>query len=809
MGQRGVFSVVLIGSVLVLTGLISCHKESKEPVSDYEATIRRTSFGVAHILADDWGDLGFGEGYAFASDHACDLADQVIRARGKRAKFFGPGKNNRHLETDAAVKALMIYERAEAELETEDNRIREWLEGYAAGYNQYLVETGHNKLKGWCAGADWLGEIRAVDLAAYQRLIIEGLSSLHSAIALAKPPLTQGKKVREPGAGPSSFRAPLIREKEVGLGSNGWAIGRDRSASGGGMLVANPHYPWRGSNRYWEKHLTIPGELDVYGVQLVGVPGVAVGFNRYVGWTHTVSAGERFTFYLLKLVPGDPTRYHYDGEERSMEARTVQMSVRQEDGTLTVVERTIWFSHYGPIVSMSGFEWSEDLALTVRDSNFANTESRALWLKLAMATSMEAVKQAHADHGGFPWINTIAASADGRAWYADSAATPNLTREALSLWLSRRESDESTKIMWDRGLVLLDGSDSRFEWQMADGQGSRGVVPFRELPQIERRDYVFNANDSHWVPHATARLEGYSPLTGSERSSLSLRSRMNATVLGDLSASGPSGSDGRFTRNELARAILSNRGLTEELLRKQLVARCEDHSTVTVGLDSVNLVGACQVLAAWSGRVDLESRGAVLWRETMGQFGRAALRQAGPLFAEPFDESNPIETPRGLASGNGVLVRLGQAVRLLEGEGIALDVSLGELQHTMKGKRRVSIHGGQGEYEGVLNYVRLVPNTTTLESEILPSLIPGSRFLTTAGYPITNGTSFIMVLEYTDRGPEADAMLTYSQSGDFSSPHFLDQTDRFSVKKWRAVRFERDDILADPELEVFVVRGSL
>ena len=57
------------------------------------------------------------------------------------------------------------------------------------------------------------------------------------------------------------------------LASNGWAVGGDASASGHGMVVANPHFPWFGEARLWECHLTLPGELYVYGVSLLGTPG--------------------------------------------------------------------------------------------------------------------------------------------------------------------------------------------------------------------------------------------------------------------------------------------------------------------------------------------------------------------------------------------------------------------------------------------------------------------------------------------------------------------------------------------------------
>ena len=51
-------------------------------------------------------------------------------------------------------------------------------------------------------------------------------------------------------------------------------------------------------------------------------------------------------------------------------------------------------------------------------------------------------------------------------------------------------------------------------------------------------------------------------------------------------------------------------------------------------------------------------------------------------------------------------------------------------------------------------------------------VIEGSRYLRTDGYPINSGSSFVMALEFTDDGPRAMALLTYSQSGDPDSPHF-------------------------------------
>lgn len=54
---------------------------------------------------------------------------------------------------------------------------------------------------------------------------------------------------------------------------------------------------------------------------------------------------------------------------------------------------------------------------------------------------------------------------------------------------------------------------------------------------------------------------------------------------------------------------------------------------------------------------------------------------------------------------------------------------------------------------------------------------------------MSGGTSFIMALEFTANGPQAEALLTYGQSGDPDSPKAIDQTRLFSRKQWRPIYY--------------------
>ncbi len=47
----------------------------------------------------------------------------------------------------------------------------------------------------------------------------------------------------------------------------------------------------------------------------------------------------------------------------------------------------------------------------------------------------------------------------------------------------------------------------------------------------------------------------------------------------------------------------------------------------------------------------------------------------------------------------------------------------------------------------------------------------------------------MLAMSFTDEGPEARALLAYSQSPDPESPHYADQTQLYARKEWRTVAF--------------------
>lgn len=782
----------------------------------YRAVIRWTSHGIPHVLADDIPSATYGQGYAFARLNGCLLADQVLKVRSERASFFGPGPDDAHIRSDLVLRFLDVYANAESGIADLEQRAADddseaagllaVLHAYADGYNDFIT-TRAAELP--CGEEPWLRPVSVQDLLAHYIEVgmLASSRQAHDLIWAAKAPGTAGLELDDE---PRTTLADLRANRP---GSNGWGIGEERSANGHGMLVANPHFPWEGELKLYESHLRVPGQLDVYGASLMGVVGVLIGFNPDVAWTHTVSDGQRLTVYNLEIDPADPTRYMYDGESVAMESFTPEVQVLQEDGTMGTASHTFWRTpHHGPVVALPPLTWSAMQAFAIRDANANNQQMIPQFLGMNRARSMEEFQAVHDEVRGIPWVNTISTSRDGRAWYIDATPTPNLSQEAIDQWLVAREEDFLTILVDDNGLVLLPGNSSTFAWQDEPGAREPGLVPLSDVPRIERPDFVFNANDSHWLSNPLQPLTGYSPLHGFERTPRSPRTRMNAVTLLDADRS-MSGADGKFDLEELRTAVLSNRGMLAEQLRDAVVARCEGAGPVRYAEQTIDITQACTLLAGWDLRLDVSSVGAVVWREFLGDFSGDSHFEAGALFDERFDPDDPVATPRGLADAPedpaddrilealaGAVVRLGQA-------GIALDAPLGDVQYTVRSGERVPIHGG-GRIEGVTNLVVYSVLQTALGEPLARGLVLNAiTGLTDQGYPVNYGSSFVMAMRFTDDDPEAFAFVTYGQSDDPSSPYHVDQTKAFSDKSWRKVLYTEQDIEQDPELEIEVIFG--
>lgn len=772
---------------IAIMALAACQPDTKDS-SRYQVDIVRTQYGVPHIKAADYGSLGYGEAYASGQDHVCNMAVALIIAKGEAAQYLGAGHENAHVYSDMVMKALNMPVKGRVALTAQTGKIRKWIEGYTEGYNRYLNDSA-GEFGSWCDHAPWVRPVSAEDFMTQYVVSVHTITRMAAAVVAAQPPATTATVE----VAPSQQMAALNAIKLEGMGSNGWAFGGKATKNGKGTLLANPHYPWYGTSRFWEKHLTIPGELNVYGASLVGNPGVAIGFNNAIGWTHTVSDSKRVVLYQLTLNPEDPTQYRYEGEWRSLEARDVSISVLTSEG-MEIQTTPIWFSHHGPIVQMPGLAWTKQTAYASRDANSDNTQVMAQWLAMGQAQSMDEFIQAHKTYNAMPWVNTISTSAEGRAVYLDNSNVGALSSEAIEAWNARIEQVPQLKQLYlTKGLVILDGSTLRDEWVAHPDALTPGTTTFEQRPLIESDYYVFNSNDSYWLSDPKHPTTGYSPLYGATKTPRSVRTRMNIHILEGLNGFNFRGEDGLFSPKEIQAALFDNSGLSAHLLKPELLDRCKQNPKVSIADESVDLTNACNILESWDNRYNLESRGAVLFREWITRYDVTATRFPGPLFSGEFDVKKPALTPVGLATGERPLIALAEAALLLNNASIELDISLGDLQTAHRAGTPFPVHGGNSR-EGIAN---LQVTRPYIDSPIFSGSndrLGDSKTLSSSGYNIAHGSSFIMTVNFTDKGPRAEAILSYSQSGAPSSENFSDQTARYRDKEWRDIYFESSDI---------------
>lgn len=776
------------------------------PVGPYDATVRWTSWGVPHVLADDWGSAGFAIGHAHAFDHACTVADQIVKVRSERAKYFGRGDDDVHIDSDFGWLALDVMGQAQRGFLSLDADMQSALVGYAAGFNAYLEEVGPGGLPEPCRNADWVQPFNHVELMAYYLSL--GLSGSGGVfipnIAQATPPDGSRDVPVDPASSAvrEAFRRMLAPVREPEWGSNGWGVGGDMSSTGGGLLLSNTHFPYEGNRRWWEFQITIPPEdVNVYGSSLVGIAAVNIGFNENVAWTHTVSSTPRFTAYALELEPGNPTSYLWDGEYMPMESKEFSVEVLTL-GSLATETRTLWYSRFGPVVNAPLVGWTESVAFTFRDANENNLEMLATWFGMNRATDLDSFRAAHRDLNGIPWVHTLYADDAGNAWFTDSSSAPLLSEEAWDGWRQYTQTDTFAGLFADNGAILLPGSDPLYDWVEEEGARALGLVPFADAPQLQRRDFVANANDNHWLTNPAEPLEGYSDIYLDERTPRSPRTRMNLMYLMDEGEEAASGGDGLWTLEELETAALSGRASMAELLRADVVARCQSVA---------DLADACAALAAWDGRLSLDSAGFAVWREFLGAdvFTGSDFRDDGLLFDVGFDADDPVRTPHSLppadqGAEDPILDALRQGVARLDDAGVALDARLGDVQYQLKASAEHAVPGGLGR-EGAIaisDWSGGGDDSLLLQAQ-RPAVVNGVTELVDGGYAINFGNSWVMAMQFTDDGPRARAVMTYSQSADPAREAFDDQSrEVYAQGTLRDVLFTEEAIAADPNLVV-------
>jgi acyl-homoserine-lactone acylase len=752
------------------------HRSASGQKPRYHATIKVTRHGIPHITAHGWGSLGFGSGYAAAQSSICTLADTFLTGRGERSRYFGAhGVYNdgtaidaTNLQVDAFVTDLRDRHVVEGLLADPKagpgKQARQMVRGYAAGLNTWLAKNKVTDPK--CRGAAYL-KTKVTPLDIWYGIYIANLNASDSqfiaSIVSAAPPAPGAKVPPVPRSAKGVDRAAVLKglghDPQHNLGSNATAVGSRDTTTGKGMLLGNPHFPWRGRYRFTEQQLTIPGKYDVAGASLIGSPVVNIGWNNNVAWSHTVSTAYRFTPYEYPYLGG--LSYSTDHGTQQLQRDVVSVAARKKDGSIKQIQQDLYRTPQGFVISAPSLfmGWTTKSFWAVRDANAEQLRTIDTFLNMGKARNVRDLLRRQDAGGGMPWVNTTAADRAGHVLYADHSVVPNVSNALADACMTTT----GRLLNSVAGLPGLDGTraDSSCAWGTDADAERPGIFGPSHLPSVVRRDWVTNANDSYWLPNPKSPLEGFASIIGCERCQRTMRTRMvDAYVMDRLAGRDGLAKGKKESPRTLRASEYENRVRAGEIMRAggALDAACA----------ATGRTRACRILKAWDGRSNIDSRGYQIFDAFANRVPTTG------VWKVPFDYRHPLSTPRGLkATDPTVVAAMSDAIASLHQAGVPLDARWGSLQVAGdRGAPPIPLGGGSGDSAG---------NANALGSS---DPVASKKYYR----PVTYGSSHIQAVAFLSGGRlNVRTILTYGQSENPTSPYSMDQTRMYSRKEW--VRF--------------------
>ncbi|MCB0634190.1 MAG: penicillin acylase family protein [Saprospiraceae bacterium] len=424
--------VIISFCCLFLLGSQILPAQSAEELAQ-QVQIRRTEYGVPHILAPNLRGGAFGLAYCELEDYGERVIVPLVAARGDLAV----------LEGFSAIESDLInqlgYERAAATYHLLDVETREMMEGFAQGINFYLEKhpDAFPQYKGW--------QFTGYDIAALTTGVITE---------------TDGRRFV------TQMKRRKAAQEQLQLneaGSNAWAFAPSRTRSGHAILVRNPHLSWTAG--YYEAQLTVPGLLNFYGdFRIGGVFAIIGGFNEHLGWSTTNNHPDLNEVYALQADPEQADHYLIDGLSFPLERKLVRAEFKNGNA-LALETRELLFTPYGPVIHRE-----DGKIYVLKQAGDGEYRRGQQFTRMLLAKNLEEWKDAMRMQA-ITASNYTYADADGNIFYVWNATTPDLP--------------------------LASGGDTAAVAVQKSSQIWSKIVPFDDLPQLHnpKGGYLHNEND--------------------------------------------------------------------------------------------------------------------------------------------------------------------------------------------------------------------------------------------------------------------------------------------------------------------------
>jgi penicillin amidase len=460
-------------------------------------------WGVPHIYAADTSDLFFAQGFNIARDRLFQIDTWRRRGLGTLSEVLGPS----YVEQDRAARLFLYRGDVDAEWASYGPESKLAATRFAEGINSYVDWLGRNpaavppefgklgyqpghwrpqdlvRIRSHAIGENLAWEVSRAKLVClagagasrylrtlqpdHEAAVPAGLDPCSVTDDVLKVYYLATAAVKFTGSG---FQTQDMTRAigDATSGSNAWAIGPDRTASGRPILANDPHrfadaLP---SGRYVAQ-LSAPG-LNLAGAGEPWNPGIAIGHNDDIAFGLTNLPIDQTDLYVYELDPNDPTRYRYGSGWERMTTITESIPVR---GGAPAAGK-LSFTRHGPVVQV---DEAAHRAFAIRTAWTQPGSAAYLGsLNFQRATNFREFTAGMRTWGA-PGSNLIYADVRGNIGYVPAGLTPRRTGAGYD------------------GLLPVPG-DGRYEWN--------GFYANSELPGSYNpaSGYFASANDFNIPP---------------------------------------------------------------------------------------------------------------------------------------------------------------------------------------------------------------------------------------------------------------------------------------------------------------------
>ncbi len=328
-------------------------------------SITRDGDGVPHILAESDEDAYFALGYVHAQDRFWQMETMRRFGGGRLSEIMGDAT----LGADRWMRTLGLYRLAELQAQSLDEPVRRALAAYARGVNGWLKNRSglpspefagfYFTPEPWQI-ADSLvwGKIMATRLAGnFRTEVLRALIARKIAperVGELWPAYPANAPFTITGLSPEmndrlfaglSVLPPWPNGQPTGA-SNIWALGPDKTETGGAILANDPHLGFSAPIMWYLARIETP-DLQIMGATVPGVPFHILGVNNDIAWGITSTQADSEDLFVEKLVAGNSSRYLISEGDAEFEVREEIIKVKgQPDQVLNVRS-----SYHGPVLS--------------------------------------------------------------------------------------------------------------------------------------------------------------------------------------------------------------------------------------------------------------------------------------------------------------------------------------------------------------------------------------------------------------------------------------------------------------------------